>query len=75
MTSVKAADIKPRFLKLAEITARGALHQVDGELEQANFPRVVHALYDRAKRFVFVFDLSPGAIDHRVDRIAQRLFV
>ncbi len=53
--------------KIAEITARGTLHQVDGKLEQANFPRVVHALYDRAERFVFVFNLLPGAIDHRVD--------
>ena len=55
------------FAKIAEITARGALYQVDGELEQTNFPRVVYALYDRAERFVFVFDLPPGAIDHRVD--------
>jgi len=55
------------FSEIAEITARGALHKVDGELEQTNFPRVVHALDDRAERFVFVFDLPPGAIDHRVD--------
>ena len=55
------------FAEIAEITTRGTLHQVDGELEQTNFPRVVHALDDRAERFVFVFDLSPGAIDHRVD--------
>src|SRR5258705_13928654 len=55
------------FSEIAEITARGALYQVDGELEQTNFPRVVYALYDRAERFVFVFDLPPGAIDHRVD--------
>ena len=53
--------------KIAEITARGTLYQVDRELEQTNFPRVVYALYDRAERFVFVFDLPPGAIDHRVD--------
>ena len=50
--------------KIAEITAGGALHQVDGELEQTNFPRVVYSLYDRAERFVFIFDLPPGAIDH-----------
>src|SRR5438552_18768096 len=53
--------------KVAEITARGALHQVDGELEQTNFPRVVHALDNRAERFILIFDLPPGAIDHRVD--------
>ena len=55
------------FSEIAEITARGTLYQVDGELEQTNFPRVVYALYDRAERFVCVFDLPPGAIDHRVD--------
>jgi len=53
--------------KVAEITAGGTLYKVDGELEQTNFPRVVYALDDRAERFVFVFDLPPGAIDHRVD--------
>jgi len=53
--------------KIAEITAGGTLHKVYGELEQANFPRVVYTLDDRAERFVFVFDLPPGAIDHRVD--------
>ena len=55
------------FSEIAEITARGTLHQVDGELEQTNFPRVVYSLDDRAKRFVFIFDLPPGAIDHCVD--------
>ena len=55
------------FSEIAQITARGTLYQVDGELEQANFPRVVYALDDGAERFVFVFDLPPGAIDHRVD--------
>ena len=55
------------FSEIAEITARGTLYQVDRELEQANFPRVVYALDDRAEWFVFVFDLAPGAIDHRVD--------
>src|SRR6476620_3543108 len=43
--------------KIAEITARGTLHQVDGELEQTNLPRVVYPLYDRAERFVFILDL------------------
>jgi len=53
--------------EIAQITARGTLYQVDGELEQTNFPRVVYALDDRTERFVFVFDLPPGPIDHRVD--------
>lgn len=55
------------FAKVAEITAGRTLYQIDGEFEQANFPCVVYALDDRAERFVFVFDLPPGAIDHRVD--------
>ena len=55
------------FSKIAEITARGTLYQVDGELEETNFPRVVYALDNRAERFVFVFDLPSGAIDYRVD--------
>jgi hypothetical protein len=53
--------------KVAEITTGGALHEVDGELEQTNFPRVVYALNDRAEGFVFVFDLPPGTIDYAVD--------
>ena len=53
--------------KVAEIAAGRALHKVYGELEQTNFPRVVYALNNRAKRFVFIFNLPPGAIDHRVD--------
>src|SRR5215475_9662110 len=61
--------------KVAEIAARRTLNQIDGELEQANFPCVVYTLYDRAKWFVLIFDLSPRAIDHGVDRIAERLFV
>src|SRR5215471_4092901 len=55
------------FSEITEITARRALYQVYGELEQANLPRVVHALYDRAEWFVFVFDLPLGAINYRVD--------
>ena len=53
--------------KVPDIVAGRAFHQVYGELEQTNFPRVVHALYDRAERFVFIFDLPPRAINHRVD--------
>ena len=55
------------FSEITEITAGRPLDQVYGELEQANFPRVVHALYDRAEWFVFVLDLPPGAINYRVD--------
>ena len=65
----------PRLRRIAEVSTGGAFDHVDGELEQTNFPRIVHALYDRAERFVCVFDLPPGAIDHRVDWVAQRVFV
>jgi len=60
--------------EISEIFARRALDQVDREFEQANFPRVVHTLDDGAERFVFIFDPMFRAIDHRVDRISQRLF-
>jgi hypothetical protein len=53
--------------EIAEITAGGTLNQVDGELEQANFPCVVYALNNRGERFVFIFNVLPGAIDHGVD--------
>ena len=55
------------FSEVAEVTAGRTFYKVYGELEKTNFPCVVYALYDRAERFVFVFDLPPGAIDHRVD--------
>ena len=67
MTSVNAWLDEPAFSEIAEITARGTLNKVDGELEQTNFPRVVYALDDCAEGFVFIFDLPPGAIDHRVN--------
>src|SRR5205809_851845 len=53
--------------KVAEIATGGALDHVDREFEQTDFPRVVHALNNRAERFVFAFDLAPGATDHGVD--------
>jgi hypothetical protein len=58
--------------EIPEISTARALDKVDGELEQANFPRVIDSLNHCAKRLVFVFDEAPGAIDHRIDRIAQR---
>ena len=53
--------------KIAEITARRTFDQIDRELEQAHFPGVIHALNDRAERFVCALDAAPGAIDHCVD--------
>jgi len=67
MTSIRDGLDETAFSEVAEIAPRGALHQIYGELQQANFPCVVHALDDRAERFVFIFDLSLGAIDHCVD--------
>ena len=63
------------FSEVAEIATGRTLHQIDGELQEANFPCVVYALDDRAEWFVFVFDLSSGAIDHCVNRFAEGLFV
>ena len=67
MTGHEGRSYQTALAKIAEITTGGALHQVYGELEQTNFPRVVYAVDNRAQRFVFVFHLPPGAIDHRVD--------
>src|SRR5262245_23721208 len=55
------------FSEVAKIATRRTLHQIDGELQKANFPSVVYALNDRAERFVLVFDVSPCAVNHRVD--------
>jgi len=55
------------FAKITEIAAGRALDQIDGEFQQANFPRVVHAVNDRAERFVFALYALPGAVDHGVD--------
>src|SRR5689334_11146902 len=46
------------FSEVAEITTRGTLDQVDGELQKTNFPRIVDALDNRAERFIFIFDIS-----------------
>src|ERR1051325_1094553 len=59
--------------EVAEIAASRALDQVDRELEEANFPRLVHPLDDGAERFVGIFDATFGAIDHRIDGIARSL--
>src|ERR1700757_4588619 len=61
------------FAEIAEITAARALHHVDGELEQANFPCVVHTLNHSAERFVCSLNPAFCAIDHCVDRITKRL--
>jgi hypothetical protein len=50
--------------EITEIIAGGTLNHIDGEFEQANFPSVIHAMNDRAERFVFTFDFAPGSIDH-----------
>jgi hypothetical protein len=63
---------KPSFLvldqsalsEITEIVAGRTFDQVNSELEQADFPGVIHAVNDRAERFVFALDLAPGSIDH-----------
>ena len=55
------------FAEIAEIAAGRALHHIDGELEQANFPGVVHTLNHGAERFVCVLHAAFCAIDHCVD--------
>jgi len=50
--------------EITEIVAGGTFDQVNSELEQADFPRVIHAVNDRAERFAFTLDLAPGSIDH-----------
>jgi len=62
-----AGSDQSTFAEVAKIAARGTFDQVDGELEQANFPGVIYAVNDRAERFVFAFDFAPGAIDHCVN--------
>ena len=50
--------------EITKIVAGGALHQIDREFEEADFPRVIDPVNDRAERFVFALDLAPGAINH-----------
>ena len=53
-------------LEIADVFASGALDHLDGELEQANFPGVVHPLDDRAIRFIGALHYPPTAIDDRL---------
>src|SRR5437870_5778757 len=61
------------FAEIADVSAAGALDHVDGELEQANLPGFVHALDDRAERFVPVLNMRLRARDNGFDRIAKHL--
>src|SRR5205823_3129717 len=69
----RALPNQPAFAEIAEITAGRALDHVDGELEQANFPGVVHTLNHCAERFAGSLHAAFCAIDHCVDRIAKCL--
>jgi hypothetical protein len=53
--------------KLAKITARRTLDQIDGELEKAHLPGIVDTLNNGAERFIRALDAALGAIDHGVD--------
>src|SRR4029077_18797309 len=50
-------------LEVADVFASGALDHLDGELEQANFPGLIHPLDDRAIRITGALHYAPGAID------------
>jgi len=67
-----AATVRPTRLqqatlaKIAEITPRGALDQIDGEFQQAHFPGVIDALDNGAESFIFALDeatveVEPGS--------------
>src|SRR6266550_6075026 len=60
--------------EVADVSASGALDHVDGELEQANFPGVVHALNNSAERFFRVLHAPLCPRDDGVNRIADCLF-
>jgi len=63
----RALPNQSAFAEIAEVAAGRALHHVDGELEQANFPGVVHPLNHSAERFVRSLHAAFCAIDHCVD--------
>src|SRR2546427_12112223 len=65
---------QPALAEVAEVAAAGALDHVDGELEKANFPGVVHALNYRAERIFAMLNVRLCALDHRLDRVAKRFF-
>ena len=50
--------------KIAQIAARRAFDEVDGEFQQAHFPRVVDPLDDGAERFIRALDAMFSASDH-----------
>jgi hypothetical protein len=53
-------------LEVADVFASGALDHLDGELEQANFPGLIHSLDDRAIRITGALHYPPSAIDDRL---------
>src|SRR5437588_3128664 len=59
--------------EVAEIFAGGALDHFDGELEQANFPRFIYPLNDRAVCIPSVLHCAPRSIDDRLQGSAHCL--
>src|SRR6476646_5307570 len=52
-------------LEVADVFTSGAFDHLDGELEQANFPRFIDPLDDRAIRVTGALHYPPSAIDDR----------
>src|SRR4029077_3096397 len=53
-------------LEVADVFASGAFDHLDGELEQANFPGLIHSLDDRAIRIAGALHYPSSAIDDRL---------
>src|SRR5947207_2006138 len=60
--------------EVADVFGSGAFDHLDGELEQANFPRFVHSLNDRAIGITGALYCTPGAIDDRLQRGTHGFF-
>lgn len=59
-----AALDQSAFSEITQIAARRSFDKIDGEFQQADFPRVIDALDDGAERFIRALDAMSRAIDH-----------
>src|SRR5438067_9289276 len=64
---------QPAPSEIAEVAAAGAFDEVDGEFQQANFPRVVDALNHGAEWFFGMLDLAASPFDDRFHGIADAI--
>src|SRR5881392_2091024 len=60
--------------EVADVFASGALDHLDRKLEQANFPRFIYPLNDRAIGITGALYCTPGAIDDRLQRGTHGFF-